>query len=70
MTSIRLDHKTEDRLNHLARITGRTKSYYLRKLISENLDDLEDQFLAEHRLETLSGRVELASMRERLGLED
>ncbi len=69
MTSIRLDHDIEDRLNHLARVTGRTKSYYLRKLIAENLDDLEDQFLAEQRLETSNERVGIAQMRDRLGLD-
>ena len=70
MTSIRLDHDIEDRLNHLARVTGRTKSYYLRKLIAENLDNLEDQFLAEQRLETPKERVGLVQMRDRLGLGD
>jgi len=68
MTSIRLDNDTENRLNHLARVTGRTKSYYLRKLISENLDDLENQFLAEQRLEMPKQRVGLDQMRDRLGL--
>jgi predicted DNA-binding protein len=38
-TSIRLDPLVEQRLDHLAAQTGRTKAYYLRELISNGLED-------------------------------
>jgi len=52
-TTIRLDPETETRLDRLARETGRSKAFYLRQLIEENLDDLEDVYLAEKRVEDL-----------------
>ncbi len=51
MLSIRLGPDTERRLIELARRTGRKKSYYARELIEGNLEDLEDRYLAESRLE-------------------
>jgi RHH-type transcriptional regulator, rel operon repressor / antitoxin RelB len=42
-TSIRLDAETENRLNNLAHTTGRSKAYYLRELINNGIDDLEDE---------------------------
>ncbi len=52
-TTIRLSPETEARLSHLTRETGRSKAFYLRQLIEENLDDLEDIYLAEKRLENV-----------------
>lgn len=51
--SIRLDPDTEQRLNHLAEVTGRTKAFYLRKLIEDHLEEIEDTYLAEQALERL-----------------
>jgi RHH-type rel operon transcriptional repressor/antitoxin RelB len=34
----------------LAAATGRTKSFYVRQAIMEQIDDLEDLYLAEQRL--------------------
>lgn len=45
-TSIRLDPATEQRLDRLAAQTGRTKAYYLRALVANGLEDLEDYYLA------------------------
>jgi RHH-type rel operon transcriptional repressor/antitoxin RelB len=47
MLAIRLSKDIEERLNRLARTTGRTKTYYARQAILEYLDDLEDYYLAE-----------------------
>jgi len=52
-TTIRLNPETETRLDSLARETGRSKAFYLRQLIENNLADLEDIYLAEKRLEDL-----------------
>jgi RHH-type transcriptional regulator, rel operon repressor / antitoxin RelB len=45
-TSIRLDPAIENRLDTLAQATGRSKAYYLRELITNGMDDLEDYYRA------------------------
>ena len=71
-TSIRLDPATEQRLDHLAAITGRTKAYYLRELVTKGLDDLEDFYLAAATMERVRmGEEQLHSLEDverRLGL--
>jgi len=52
-TTIRLKPEIEARLDLLASETNRSKAFYLRRLIEDNLDDLEDVYLAEQRLEDL-----------------
>ncbi len=42
---MRLEPATEQRLDQLAQLTGRTKGIYLRQLIEAGLDDLEDAVL-------------------------
>ena len=49
--SIRLEPEIEQRLDHLAAQTGRSKSYFLRELIESGLDDLEDFYLADLAME-------------------
>jgi len=48
--AIRLPKDIEDRLDRLAKQTGRTKTFYAREAIVEHLEELEDVFLAEERL--------------------
>ena len=50
MLAIRLPKDIEDRLDRLAKQTGRTKTFYAREAIVEHLEELEDIFLAEKRL--------------------
>lgn len=50
MLAIRLDPTIESRLERLAKLTGRTKTYYAREAILEHLSDLEDIYLASQRL--------------------
>jgi len=69
MASLRLDKEIENRLDHLAAVTGRTKSFYIRRLIEEHIDELEDRYVAEARLETPSERFSDKEMRRALGLE-
>jgi RHH-type rel operon transcriptional repressor/antitoxin RelB len=58
MLAIRLPVDIEERLEKLAKSTGRTKSYYAREAIVEYLEDLEDVYLAEKRLEDIrAGRT-------------
>jgi len=70
MLSIRLDPEIERRLAELARRTGRTKSYYARELIEGNLEDLEDHYLAEARLEKRRPPLTSRQVRRELGLDD
>jgi RHH-type rel operon transcriptional repressor/antitoxin RelB len=70
MLSIRLKPALERRLSRLARQTGRTKTFYATKLIEENIEDLEDRYLAEARLETRGKRYSTAQVRRHLGLDD
>ncbi len=50
-TSIRLAPETGQRLDFLASSTGRTKAYYLREIIEQGIEDLEDYYLGANVLE-------------------
>ncbi|KJS08037.1 MAG: CopG family transcriptional regulator [Gammaproteobacteria bacterium BRH_c0] len=73
-TSIRLTPDIEQRLDHLATQTGRTKAYYLREIIEQGLEDLEDYYLAADVLERVrKGQEQVhsaADLRKDLGLDD
>ena len=49
--SIRLPADLEQRLEFLARQTGRTKAFYIRAALLDKIDDLEDYYLAADVLE-------------------
>ena len=49
-TSLRLPDELGERLNILARETGRSKTFYILEAIQKHLDDLEDIYLAEKRI--------------------
>lgn len=51
VTSIRLAPETEQRLDYLAANTGRSKAYYLRKIIEHGIEEMEDYYLAADVLE-------------------
>ena len=73
MLAIRLPVSIEQRLERLARRTGRTKTFYAREAILEHLSDLEDLYLAESVLERIrSGEertIPLKTAMKRHGLE-
>ena len=69
MASLRLNKELEYRLEHLAETTGRTKTFYIRQLIEDHIDDLEDRYLAESRLEKPADRLTSKKMRQELGLD-
>jgi len=73
-TSIRLSPAIEQRLDHLAVQTGRTKAYYLRELVTNGLDDLEDYYLAAVTMERVrKGEEKVYSaeqVRDDLGLDN
>ena len=72
--SIRLDPKTLSRIEELAQLTGRSKSYYLRELIESGLADMEDFYLADAALERVrKGQDKLVDsqvVRKELGLDN
>ena len=73
-TSIRLSQDIEQRLDFLASSTGRTKAYYLREIIEQGIEDMEDYYLAADVLERVrKGQEQVHSatdVRRDLGLDD
>jgi RHH-type transcriptional regulator, rel operon repressor / antitoxin RelB len=73
-TSIRLPADIERRLDFLASQTGRTKAFYLRQIIEQGIDDMEDYYLAADVLERVrKGKEKIYSPEEverDLGLAD
>lgn len=71
MLAIRLPAEIEQRLEALAKRTGRSKSFYVRAAILEHLRDLEDRHIAEGQLDGAdvgrSSSVRLAELKERYG---
>ena len=53
--TVRLPEKLHRGLTELAKKTGRTKTYYVKEALEEKLDELEDLYLAKHRLEHPEG---------------
>jgi RHH-type transcriptional regulator, rel operon repressor / antitoxin RelB len=72
--SLRLPDEVTQRLENLAALTGRSKTFYMVEAIREHIDDLEDLYLAEQRLvEIRAGRSKTYSLEEverSLGLAD
>jgi RHH-type rel operon transcriptional repressor/antitoxin RelB len=72
--SLRLPDEVSQRLEHLAALTGRSKTFYMIEAIRDHLDDLEDLYIAEQRLlEHRAGKtkaVPLEEVMKRYGLED
>jgi RHH-type rel operon transcriptional repressor/antitoxin RelB len=62
MLALRLPPDIEERLDALARKTGRTKSYYAREAIVRQIEDIEDHYLAQRRLARGGSRVTLESL--------
>jgi RHH-type rel operon transcriptional repressor/antitoxin RelB len=71
--SLRLPPDISSRLDSLAQMTGRSKTFYMIEAIREHLDDMEDLYLAEQRLiDIRAGRshsTPLEEVMKRYGLE-
>jgi len=74
MLSVRLPEELEQRLEALAKATGRSKTYYVREALIEKIENLEDLYLAESVMERLASGEEkttsLADVERELGLAD
>jgi RHH-type transcriptional regulator, rel operon repressor / antitoxin RelB len=63
--SIRLPHEIEERLENLSIQTGRSKSFYVKEAILDHINNIEDVYLAEKRLECIrSGRTQTIPLQE------
>jgi RHH-type rel operon transcriptional repressor/antitoxin RelB len=70
MLALRLPDEIEQRLDALARKTGRTKSFYAREAILRHIEDLEDAYLARERLKRGGERVGLDDLERELAPDD
>ncbi len=68
MLVIQLDPETEERLQRLAKLTGRSESSYAQEAITEFLDDLEDSQIATERLKTTGRSFSAEEVKRELGL--
>ena len=51
MLAVRIPDEMETRLEALAKLTGRPKSFYVREALQAHLDEIEDTYTALYRLE-------------------
>ena len=74
IVGVRVPDEVDKRLNRLAQLTGRSKSYYIREALVEHLAELEDIYLADHVTERIrKGQERTYSLDEAerlLGLAD
>lgn len=75
MLAVRLSSEIERRLDVLAARTGRSKTVFAREAIEthiEDLEDLEDFYLAEERLRDFheGDAIPLSDLKAELGLAD
>jgi RHH-type rel operon transcriptional repressor/antitoxin RelB len=72
--SIRLDDDLDTRLERIARLTGRSKSFYVKQALQDQIQDLEDLYLARKVAQRVAdGRerlIPLDELERELGLED
>lgn len=62
MLHVRLPPDVEERLESLARKARRSKSAFAREAIARQIEDIEDYYLAQRRLERSGPRVTLESV--------
>jgi RHH-type rel operon transcriptional repressor/antitoxin RelB len=72
--SIRLDDELDARLERIARLTGRSKSFYVKQALEEQIQDLEDLYLARKVAKRVAdGRerlIPLDELERELGVAD
>ena len=49
IVSMRLSEEAVSRLDAIAKLTGRSKTYYMQEAVYRHLEDIEDVYLAEKR---------------------
>ena len=72
MINFRADDETNARLERLAKLTGRSKTFYIREAVNAHIDDLEDIYLADQVMDRLENDTEslhaLEEVERELGL--
>ncbi len=68
MLAIRLPEEIENRLAELAAKTGRTKTYFAREAILEQIDEMEAKYLAIDRMEKAGKRWTLNELEKGIDL--
>ena len=72
--SIRLDDELDARLERIARLTGRSKSFYVKQALAAQIQDLEDLYLARKVAKRVTdGRerlIPLDELERELGVAD
>jgi RHH-type rel operon transcriptional repressor/antitoxin RelB len=66
MLAVRIPDEVEKRLNKLAKVTGRPKSFYVRQALTMHLDEVEDTYTALYRLESPARRWTLEELEQNL----
>ena len=66
MLAVRIPDAFEDRLAKLAKLTGRPKSFYVRRALETHLDEIEDTYTALYRLENPARRWTLDELEKGL----
>ena len=71
--TIRFEPEVENRLNHSADATGRTKTFYLKEMVSRTLDELEGYYLSAESKAMITSQHEVLfdadQVRAELGLD-
>lgn len=74
LINFRADAELDKRLERLAKLTGRSKTFYIREAVSTHIDDLEDIYLADQVMDRLESGTEtlhaLEEVEKELGLAD
>ena len=69
MLAVRIPDAMEIRLEELAKLTGRPKSFYVRAALEAHLDEIEDTYTALYRLEHPAKRWTLDELEQGLDLQ-
>jgi RHH-type rel operon transcriptional repressor/antitoxin RelB len=66
MLAVRIPDEMETRLDELAKLTGRPKSFYVREALHAHLEEIEDTYTALYRLEHPAKRWTLDDLEQGL----
>ena len=69
MLAVRVPDEMESRLEKLASLTGRPKSFYVREALQTHLDEIEDTYTALYRREHPARRWTLEELEQGSDLE-
>jgi len=69
MLAVRISNEMETRLEELAKLTGRPKSFYVRAALEAHLDEVEDTYTALYRLENPTKRWTLDDLENGVDLQ-